>query len=219
VLFADDFDTSQALPRNWDFETTSDGTPALDSSNSFSPPTSLRASAGALPAGAPGNAADVTLRKQVQMPGPGQTVEYDFEAFVSQVDQSNGANAVIGALQIGDPAGDLYEMQIDATPTTSGALSIIFAEYTGFADAASSYTAHPVATTFPIGEWTAVRVEFTQSSPPSASLYFGGKLVLQTTVNVPIQGNFMQLCAGLSYVSAPSDAWTVNYDNAEYVTP
>jgi hypothetical protein len=213
LLFSDDFDTSGALPRGWDTIATDDGTLTLDTSLSVSAPTSLRASIVGLAAGAAGNAANVTLRKRFTMPAAGETVAYDFDAIVSTYDQANSANVVLGALQIADAWNDLYELQVDIV-LDGGAFKVVFAEYTGFGDGGTSYLAHPVSATFPIDTWTGVEIELTNSQPPLAQLYFGSTLVLETTIDVPITGTAIQTCIGLSYSSAPSNAWVINYDNA-----
>jgi hypothetical protein len=215
LLFSDDFDTSGALPRGWDTIATDDGTLTLDTSVSVSAPKSLRAAIVGLAAGAAGNAANVTLRKRFTMPAAGETVAYDFDAIVSTYDEANSANVVLGALQIADAWNDLYELQIDVV-LDGGAFKVVFAEFTGFGDGGSSYVAHPVSATFPIDTWTGVEIELTNSQPPLAQLYFGSTLVLETTIAVPITGNAIQTCIGLSYSSAPSNAWVINYDNAAF---
>jgi hypothetical protein len=215
-LFSDDFEGPQSLPRGWDTIATSDGTLVLDTSTSVSPSTSLRATAAALAAGAPGNAANVTVRKRFPMPAAQTTVAYDFEALVTRYDTANSANVVIGALQVIDSVKDLYELQLDIGVAKAGAFTVIFAEYLGRSDGGSSYVAHPVASTFPAGAWTAVRIELTAAQPPLARIYFNQSLVLETTVSIPISGTSMQISLGLSYVSAPSQDWLVNYDDAVY---
>jgi hypothetical protein len=151
---------------------TADGTLAIDTTNCVSAPASLRATAYPLDAGAPGNAANVTLRKHFPMPAAHPTVAYNFSAFVSQYDQTYSANSVIGALQIGDRADDLYELQLDAQLASAGQLTVILAEYAGFSDGGSSYVGPPVTTKFPVGTWTNVGIELTASQPPIASVYF-----------------------------------------------
>ena len=213
LLFSDDFEGSQPLPRNWDQIIQDDGNLALDTSNAAASATSLRATALSLASGAPGNAANITLRKRFAMPSAGQTFAYQFQTYVSQSDQS-GANAVLGAFQIADAANDLYELQLDAR-FNAGSFVIIFAEYAGLSDGGSSYVAHPVTATLQEGAWVPVEIQFTASQPPVARLYFNGTLELETSLSVPIAGNAVQLSLGLSYVSAPSSQWVVNYDNAQ----
>ncbi len=211
-VFADDFEGAQPLPRQWDVMATSDGTLALDTSLFVSPATSLRASAFPLDAGAPGNAANVTLRKLLPMPATGTTVAYDFHAIVKQYDAV--VDAVIGALQISDGAGDLYELQLDVRQNGSGGLGVIFAEYTGIADGGSTYVGHPVVAPLPVEAWTHLRVELDVAAPPVARVYFDGTLALETEVTIAVQGTAIQLSLGLSYVASPSAAWVVNYDDA-----
>ncbi|HEY2513116.1 MAG TPA: hypothetical protein VGI39_19745 [Polyangiaceae bacterium] len=214
LLFSDDFEGSQPLPRAWDTIIQDDGTLALDTSTSASAATSLRANAQPLAAGAPGNAANITLRKRFAMPAAGETLGYRFQTFLSQSDQ-NGANAVIGAFQIADAANDLYELQLDVRLAGAGVYVVILAEYAGFSDGGSAYTAHPVTATLPANSWVPVEIQFTASQPPVARLYFDQTLELETSLSVPVAGNAVQLSLGLSYVSAPSSEWVVNYDDAE----
>lgn len=213
LLFSDDFEGSQALPRSWDQIIQADGTLALDTSNAAASATSLRATALPLAAGAPGNAANITLRKRFPMPSAGQTLSYQFQTYVSQSDPS-GANAVLGAFQIADAANDLYELQLDAR-YSAGSFVIIFAEYAGLSDGGSAYVGHPVTATLQDRTWVPVEIQFTASQPPVARLYFNGTLELETSLSVPIAGNAVQLSLGLSYVSAPSSQWVVNYDDAQ----
>ena len=182
LLFSDDFEGSQALPRAWDTILQDDGTLALDTSTSVSASTSLRATALSLPSGAPGNAANITLRKRFAMPAAGETLDYSFQTFLSQSDQ-NGANAVIGAFQIADAAGDLYEIQLDVRLAGAGVYVVILAEYTGLTDGGSAYIPHPVSASLPGGAWVPVDIQFTASQPPVARLYFNQALALETTAD------------------------------------
>jgi hypothetical protein len=159
---------------------------------------------------------NVTVRKRFAMPQAQTTVAYDFSALVTKYDQANSANAVIGALQVIDAVKDLYELQLDIGVAKAGTFTVIFAEYLGRSDGGSSYVAHPIASTFPAGAWTAVRIELAASQPPIARVYFNQALVLETSVAIPISGTAMQISLGLSYVSAPSQDWQVNYDDAAY---
>jgi hypothetical protein len=214
VLFADDFEGAQALPRQWDLMTNADGTLTLDPSLFVSPPTSLGVTAQPLATGAPGNAANVTLRKLFTMPSAGTSVAYDFDAFAKQCDPT--ANAVIGALQISNGAGDLYELQLDVQRNAAGALGVIFAEYSGFADGGSLYVGHPVGGAIAIGVWTHVRIGLDLTQSPVARIYFNGALQLETPIDITFQGTAIQLSLGISYLSAPSTSWIVNYDDAVY---
>jgi hypothetical protein len=150
------------------------------------------------------------------MPAAQATVAYDFSALVSRYDTANGANVVIGAFQVLDAAGDLYELQLDLGGANAGAFTVILAEFTGRTDGGSTYVAHPVSATFPAGAWTAVRFEVTASQPPIARLYFNQTLEIETSLAIPISGVQAQISLGLSYVSAPSQEWIVNYDDAVY---
>jgi hypothetical protein len=212
LLFADDFEGSQPLPRGWDVMATSDGTLALDTTLFVSPTTSLSATALPLAAGAAGNAADVAVRRAFPIPSAGTTVAYDFEVYPKQCDPS--ANMVFGALQLSDGAGDLYELQLDAQLTAAGALTLIFAEYTALLDGGSIYVGHPFAPTLAVAAWTRVRIELTTSQPPVAHVFLNGALALETSVAIPIEAATVQLSLGISYVSAPSGTWVFNYDDA-----
>jgi hypothetical protein len=213
-LFHDDFEGSQPLPRAWDLMTTTGGALDLDPSLFVSPTTSLRATSIGLDAGAPGDAVNVTLRKLFTLPPAGTTMAYAFEAYPRQYDAT--ANAVIGALQISDGAGDLYELQLDVQKNAAGALSVIFAEYTGFADGGTAYVPHPIPGSLAVGTWTSIRIELVLVQPPLARVFFDGSLQLETSVTPTIAGTAVQISLGLSYASAPTEAWVVNYDDATY---
>jgi hypothetical protein len=213
-LFSDNFEGSQALPRGWPTMDVVGGALILDHSLYISPSTSLASSSEAIDAAAPGDAVDVTLRKHFPLPAAGLTAIYDFHAYPRAFD-TGGADAVIGALQIGNAAGDLYELQID-TQYAGSAMSVTFAEYGGFADGGSSYVGHPVSATLPVEAWTDIRVELTFSQPPIARVSLGGTLVVETSVNVDVAGTFIQICLGLSYVRPGSASWLINYDDITY---
>lgn len=155
----------------------------------------------------------MTLRKLFPMPSAG-TVAYDFSVYPRQYDEA-GANSVLGALQISDGAGDLYELQLDVRDSTGG-MVVIFAEYAGFVDGGSSYVAHPVTGLLAVEAWTQVSIELDIAQPAVARVYFDGVLQIETTVDIPIQGTAIQISCGLSYVSAPSDTWVANYDNVAF---
>jgi hypothetical protein len=217
LLFADDFEGPQSLPRDWNLTATTGGTLALDSSLFVSPTTSLRATAFPLDAGAAGNAVNVTLRKLFVMPSTGRTAAYDFSVYPRHHDMTNAtANAVIGALQISDGAGNLYELQLDVQNEASGDLHAVFAEYTGLADGGTSYVPHPVAGSLPAQAWTQVRIVLDITQAPVARVYFNGAKQIETPVNIAIQGTALQISLGLSYVGAPSDSWDLNYDDAAF---
>jgi hypothetical protein len=218
VLFHDDFEGPTALPRAWDSMTTDGGALTLSHAVSVSPTTSLSAKSFALDAAAPGNTVADALRKAFPVPASGRTVAYDFQVLPQQVDPA-GFDAVVAALQLGDAAGDLYELQLDLHLASPG-ITVTFAEYTGLADGGSSYIGHPVPTAsqLTVGVWTEVRVELTFSQPPIARVYFAGKPtpVLETTVAFGVVPSKVQLSLGLSYVRPGSAAWSVFYDDAYY---
>jgi hypothetical protein len=218
VLFHDDFEGAAALPRAWDTMTTDGGALALSHAVSVSPTTSLSAKSFALDAAAPGNSVAVALRKAFSVPPSGRTIAYDFQVLPQQVDPA-GFDAVVGALQLGDAAGDLYELQLDVHQASPG-LTVTFAEYTGLADGGSSYIGHPVPTTSQLttGVWTDVRIELTFSQPPIARVYFAGAPtpVLETTVAFGVVPSKVQLSLGLSYVRPGSATWSVFYDDVYY---
>ena len=216
-LFSDDFEGPQALPRAWDGMFTVGGSLALDHTLYVSPDTSLEATSGAIDAGAPGNAVNVTLRKHFPMPEPGQTAVYDFRAYPQQYDILNGADAVIGALQIGDSAGDLYELQLDThLDVDAGAMAVTFAEYTGLVDGAPRTSAIPrrarwsrVAGTRP-GSSSRSRSRRSRRSISMACWRWRRRSTSQS------RARRSEISLGLSYVRPNSDPWNVYYDDVSY---
>jgi hypothetical protein len=212
LLFKDDFEGAQALPRAWDEEEKLNGSIALDKALFLSPSTSLEASSLTIT----GGLVDALLHKRFPLPASGLTAAYELNAYIEKFDTRNNADAVIAAMQIADPGGDLYEMQIDVRLTPSNTMAVIFAEYTGFADGGSAYAAHPTANDLKLGTWNKIRIELTRAQPPVARVYFDGVLQVQTVVNVTVPGPTLQLSLGLSFVRPPSDPWAVAYDDVRY---
>lgn len=212
LVFSDNFEGAQRLPRAWDEQQKLNGSVALDQALSLSPTTSLEATSLSLTSGL----VQALLHKRFPLPASGLTAAYELNAYIEKFDTRNNADAVIAALQIADPGGDLYEMQIDVRLSTSNTMSAIFAEYTGFTDGGSAYAAHPTANDLKLGTWNKIRIELTRSAPPVARVFFDGVLQVQTVVNVTVPGPTMQLSLGLSFVRPPSDPWAVAYDDVRY---
>jgi len=212
VVFADDFEGPALLPRGWDFGTHDNGSLSISADVFVSPSHGLVATS--LPIASGGFAA-VALRKRLALPPMGSTARYTLRALLLQPDLHNGADAVIAALQLVDDLNETYELQID-TKLSAGAPVTICAEYAGLADGGALFVPHTLAGDLHLGAWNAIRIEVVRDSAYTVRVYFDDVLVLQTPLSVPFAPTGAQISAGLSFVRAPSDAWTIAYDDVVY---
>ena len=147
---------------------------------------------------------------------------FAFDVYLEKVDTTHGAVAVVGALLLRDNSNALYESQFVITQT-NGKLVATFPEYwdpgngsaTGFAD-------HAVTAPISLQTWTHIAIEHTllngNGTGNAARLLFDGTAVATIAINVITHNGSPQAALGMSYISSPSDAWIVHYDNATFTT-
>jgi hypothetical protein len=216
-LFCDDFDEATVL-KGWDSTAMQRGQLAVAGTAARSLPGALKVTVDPLTSGLVDVAA---YKKFASLAGKRMVATMAFDLYLDVVDTTHSADAVVAALDLLDPSGTLYELQIDAY--LSGASVVVrFPEYSAPAGGgAEGYVAHDVTAPLALRTWTRVTIELTLTTPAggtsnAARLLFDGVPVSATPINVIGSMGVPQMVMGVSYVRPPSDGWTVRYDNVSF---
>jgi hypothetical protein len=216
-FFCDDFDEN-TLPFPWSYNGHSAGTMALTDASFVSSPYALQEqtdSITALPI-------DVTLRKQnVVLPSPPSHMVFAFEVEPVAIDTSPAATIILAAIDFLDankPQGR-YTVQLSVA-FESGAIALALAEESGLSDGGAPFQNHLLPATLPSNQWTHVILELDWESATSLQ----GIVTIGTSqpVNVPLAMTLapadLQFSVGTTYVSTPSNGWTLRYDDVLFTT-
>lgn len=218
--FCDDFDESTSLSK-WDSTGSVHGLNNVSSAQSTSPSQSVASSSVAV---STGQVVDVGLYKLFPaLTGIPRVETLSFDMYIDVIDSAHAALAVVGALAMRNTTGGLHELQFVVT-LNNGKVVPTFPEYTEPGDGgATGYVAHGTTTTLSLKTWTRVTIELSMGNPNggagnAARLLFDGVQAATIGVNLSVSNPAPQLVLGLSYVSPPSDGWTVRYDNVTFDT-
>jgi hypothetical protein len=223
-LFCDDFDENTGdaatLAAQWDFLSSSGGKATLSGGTFESPPEAM------LVTTQPHNPfSDCAGYKSFPAQASKKGVyTLAFAIYLESPDTSNGANAVLSAIQLFDPSGT-WDLQLEvyyATPTTAQTLRL--SENASPSDGGkNTYTEHPIpGTALPLGAWTRVEMvlDLTQPIGPlggnSATLVFNGNPVVAEVVNVTTAIGTPEIIVGVPYAASTTAGWTVRYDDVSF---
>lgn len=216
-LFCDDFDESTSLPK-WDSLGSKNGANVVDALLSKSPAQSVASSSVTVSNGA----VDVGLYKMFsQLTGSVRLETLSFDMYLDTIDSAHSALAVVGALALRNTTNGLHELQFVLT-MSNGKVLATFPEYTEPGDGgATGFIAHNLNIEIPMKTWTHIAMELDLASPNGGAgnlerIYIDGNQVASIVLSLTVKDPAPQVVLGLSYVSPPSDPWTVRYDNVTF---
>jgi hypothetical protein len=217
-LFCDDFDQSANLVR-WDSTGAAHGSVTISSVTTHSPPNAVESTSTPVTSG---QTVDVGLYKAFPtLVGLPRLETLSFDLYLETMDATHNALAVVGGLALRNAVNALHELQFVVT-LSGGKVVATFPEYSEPGDGgATGFINHGVTAQLALRTWTRITIELTLGNPSGgagnqARLLFDGVAVATIAINLTAKDPAPQLVLGLSYVSPPSDAWTVRYDNVTF---
>jgi hypothetical protein len=215
LFFCDDFD-EQPLPGAWNSFGEMGGTLADTDASPFSSPTSLDEKLQALAFGAVLN---VALRETLVAPTFPSTLRFAFEIEPTQIDTTENAAVVLGAVDFLDNAGNRYTLGL-AINVASGAPALALGEQSSFEDGGALFSNHQLPPTQPLSmnAWSnlTLEIDWVSATNVEALVSVNGGQELDVQLTVTVQPTSLQVGVGTSYVSEPSPVWELRYDNVVF---
>jgi hypothetical protein len=222
-LFCDDFDENTgdaaALAARWDLVSNTGGTATLSGGTFESPPDVMLITT--QPHTPFSDCAGYkSFTAQADKAG---VYTLSFAIYLETPDTSNGANAVLSALQLFDPSGT-WDLQLEVYYATPTAQTLRFSENASPSDGGkNTYTEHAIpGTSLPVGAWTRVQMVLDLKQPlgplggNTATLVFDGNPIVAEVVNVTTVIGTPEIIVGVPYAAATTAGWTVRYDDVTF---
>lgn len=218
TFFCDDFD-EHPLPGGWGLWNEVSGTLDETDAGAVSPPNSAVLATPALPAG---QGVDVSLRTAIGLPSLPATLRFGFSLQPVQIDTTDNAKMVLGAVDFLDGSGDRYTVDL-AIVVSGGAATLSCDEQSGFSDGGQLYVPHalPAAANLTLGVFTDLELELDWTAPGTvrAVVTVAGVQRLAVSLGMTVTPRSLQIGIGTPYVSEPSLPWKLRYDDVRFLGP
>lgn len=225
LFFCDDFD-EQPLPGAWQTWVETNGTMMDTTASARSLPTSVDLTTMPL---ANGQQLNVALRTPQALPTLPTTLRFAFSLEPLQIDTTDGAAIVLGAIDFLDNGGDRYTVGL-AINVANGKPALALGEQSGtvsggnFPDGAPpTFINHPLPPTSPLAmdAWSDLVIEVDWSAGSlEGKVYVNGNAELAVPLTMSITPVSLQIGVGTSYVteydSGLSPVWELRYDNVVF---
>ncbi len=215
LFFCDDFD-ERALPGSWNSFGETGGTLTETDAGALSKPNALDETTTPTDGG---QVVDVALRTTLGVPSLPATLRFAFSVEPLQIDVTAAAAIVLGAVDFLDATGDRYSLGL-AINVSSGAPALTLGEQTGYPDGGTVYVNHPLPPTEPLamGAWSdvVIEIDWPAATTIDAMVFVNGTKKLDVPLTATVQATSLQIGVGTSYVSEPSPAWEIRYDNVVF---
>lgn len=214
--FCDDFD-GKDIGEVWDgTEFNSNGAVTDDDVSAFSKPKSLLSKTSAITATGEGVRA-VAKKAFSNFDGKAITVSVEFEMNVQSFDQNSGALMTGFAMLLGQD-NDYVEIVMNVKSTGTGVVLQV-AESGQNPDGGTPYALHGPFTARPkVNGWSKIKFEVdikdvTGTTGNQLRFYVDDARQVNDSLKVPMKAATPRMELGVGWAQAPSDAWSVRYDN------
>ncbi len=212
-LFCDDFD-QRDLAASWDSIFRSEASVTLAGDDVFSAPRAMKL--------ATSTPSDLALAGYAVKAFPAwtarpMTATLAFQMHVQSAGSANGVDVPMGAIQLLEASGKLYELELRVVANGS-ALRGTLSEHTLDGNA-ETRADHGFSMPVPFDAWTRIEIVLTYRplNPSSARLLIDGLKAIDLTVDTSVVvGGTPRAALGITAVKGAIDPWIVRYDNAVF---